>query len=231
MTDIGSQEDIKDRLKSYTPPWYGDESRFQNASLEGFAKADSDVYKFLAVLKQQSRLKTATSFFLDLASEDFLNGFLRRRPHENDDVYRKALLANILREKSTKKGIAAFIKDYTGHEPIMFEPWNHEDVGGAYNVLGFAWNNPTCYWGGSAPYTGYITVFLDPIHFKKLWGLNVPTVGWNFNQANATDTLGVYMSAEAFNDLLSIPAIIELINFFKCYGTRVLIEFREVENG
>jgi len=231
MADIGNKEDIKNRLKSYTPPWYGEDSVFQKASLEGFAAAYHFDYTLLDYIIKQSRLATATDFLLDLAAEDFFNGFLRRSPGEDDDLFRKTILVNVLREKATKTGIAKFLKDYTGYEPIMFEPWNYEDVGGAYDVPNFAFDNPNCYWGSGDPYTGYITVFLHPINFKKFWAWDVPTVGWDFDQSADLEVLGVYMTAEAFDDLLHIPVIIRLINFFKCYGTRVLVEFREVQNG
>lgn len=231
MDDIGSKEDIKSRLKSYTPPWYGEDAIFQGASQDGFATAYVDIYQLLAYIKLQTRLATATDFLLDLAAKDFLNSFLWRGPGEDDDRFRKTLLTNILREKATRTGIAKFIKDYTGYDPIMFEPWDAGSIGGAYNTLNFAFDNPNCYWGGDAPYTGYITVFLHPINFKKLWGWNVETVGYNYNQEDAVDTLGVYLSADAFDNLLNIPVIVRLIEFFKCYGTRVLVEFREVENG
>lgn len=118
----GDQADFRQRLRLTLPTrWFADAAPVLDGILLGFAASWSSLYSFLQFVIGQSRVKTASDEFLDLAAQDFLSPQLPRRPNETDDVYRIRLLAALRRSGATRPAIvdAAAAAGYTAQ---IFEP-------------------------------------------------------------------------------------------------------------
>jgi hypothetical protein len=111
--------------------------------------------------KLQMRIQTATDINLDLISKDYLGNSLPRRTNENDDTYRKRILANVVRERATRKGMSNSIQVLTGHYPVIYEPWNGSDNGYLNEPTTLALNLSVGGLGTVAPYQAWIYVYLD----------------------------------------------------------------------
>lgn len=123
--------DMLTRQKAGLPrSWFPDTSPVLDALLSGATAVFQGAYDLLLYVGQQSRLKTATGGWLDLAAYDFLGLRFRRRPGQTDDNFRAALIAEIFRERVTRRGIKKAVEDLTAVEARIFEPWNPTDCGG-----------------------------------------------------------------------------------------------------
>jgi hypothetical protein len=148
----GDQADIKTRILAILPPWFtSGNSPKANALLSGFSSAAAAVYSLIQVAKTQSRIRTATSYFLDLAAFDFFGrGFQRRAGPEADANYRARIIAEIFRPRVTRPALVNAVTQLVGVPPRVFEPWREADTG----ALG--WLAPPSFgFGGTAlPFTG-----------------------------------------------------------------------------
>jgi hypothetical protein len=124
---IGDQTDIFNRLKANLVPWFGNNSPDIDALLQGTAKTDSTIYQLIANTSLQARIKTATGESLDLISLDFFAGKLPRHPNENDSSFRSRILANLIQERATRKGMITVLTNLTGRAPAVIEGWNAFD--------------------------------------------------------------------------------------------------------
>ena len=136
----GDQIDMRHRLRLTLPArWFGDVAPILDGILLGFGSAWATLYQLLQFVIGQSRIKTATDVFLDMAAQDFLGDSLPRRPQEGDISYRTRLQAAMRRQQATRAAIvdAAYA---AGYEVTIFEPAQPVNTG-AYNVSsGLAWN-------------------------------------------------------------------------------------------
>ena len=116
---VGDQNDMLTRLKAALPNrWFGDVSPFRDAVLSGFANVLSSMYGLIQYAKAQTRIATATDGFLDLISFDFFGLNLLRKSGEADNPFRARILATLLREKATRKGIIATLVALTAALPL-----------------------------------------------------------------------------------------------------------------
>lgn len=123
--------DMLTRQKAGLPRgWFPDVSPVLDALLTGATSVFQSSYDLLLYVGQQSRLSTASDGWLDLAAYDFLGLRFRRHSGQTDDSFRAALLAEIFRERVTRRGIEQAVEDLTGIEVRTFEPWNPTDCGG-----------------------------------------------------------------------------------------------------
>lgn len=138
----GDQTDMLARLKGALPlSWFKDETPTLDALLSGIAWALAFVYGLISYAQLQTRIGTAKDGFLDLISADFFGTSLLRRNAEMDTSYRPRILAQLLREKATRKGMVGMLTTLTGRAPIVFEPERPADTGGwgggcGYGVAG-----------------------------------------------------------------------------------------------
>lgn len=179
---IGDINDVKARLLQNLPSqWFGlGENLILSAVLLGFATPTAFNYTQFAYILLQTRLQTATQDNLDLISLDYFGHEFPRNVGEMDNAYRKRLLALLLLERGTKKGLHDAIVIMTGHEPVMFEPWDGAFCG-YYNVAStLGYNIFGCYGtgGGAGAYQGWIDVFVDPT--PPLTDLNIIQLIFNF---------------------------------------------------
>jgi hypothetical protein len=136
----GDQDDISARIIALVPTrWFADLNPIRDAIIAGAANALALVYSILQYVKAQTRIGTATDGFLDLISFDYFGGSFPRRSAEQDAPFRQRILANLLRERATRKGITDALVTLTGRAPDIFEPWRIADTG-AYNNSRMGYN-------------------------------------------------------------------------------------------
>jgi len=140
MSTTGTQGNISDRLKSILPPsWFP----FPNAPntfdfLQGFASIASGLYSLIVFAKLQTRISTATGFFLDLMSFDFFGRAFPRNPGESDAAFSAGIKKELLRVRATRQGISQALIDLTGQTPIIFEPTKPSDTGAYRYAMGYS---------------------------------------------------------------------------------------------
>ncbi len=137
---IGDENDFGSRLRLTLPDhWFADTPPVLQGLLGGLSSAWAMLYSVLQVVKQQSRIATATNGFLDLASADFFADRLPRRTSEDDNAFRARILAAMQRERATRASLIAAASD-AGFTAQVFEPARIADTG-AYSVAGaIAWS-------------------------------------------------------------------------------------------
>lgn len=218
----GDTQDIFERLVGLLPPWFGDFSPNRDAFLEGgAATVDSFAYDFYAYAKIQTRIKTATGEFLDLISKDFFGKSLPRRALETDESFRKRILATLLREKATRKGISDAIKNLTGFTPRMIELWRPIDCGGYNVVSSLAYNTFGCYGSGNYAYQGFIDVYVK-------FGQGMSQFSGYQSYYGGYGTHGgksylYYGNDKYVGDYISDKEIYDLINLVKAEGTKIWV--------
>lgn len=186
----GDQNDIANRLNAVLPPWFGSsETPILTGILAAFSESGSVLYSEIAYVQLQTRITSATDINLDQIALDFfgLNNFLRN-PGENDASYRARIIASILHERATRRGMVTILTLLTGQAPVIFEPMRPADGGGyaiagcGYDVAG-GWSNP------NVPYQCFIKVFTPVIPtISSLAGWNIPTGAWNTPSYEAWNT-------------------------------------------
>jgi hypothetical protein len=139
----GDSNDILTRVKMLIPfRWFSWVAPLRDAVLGGLSDSTAWCYSWLVYIKQQSRIATSTGPFLDLISYDFLGRHLPRG-QMNDSLYRTRIMATILQERVTRKGMINAVNMIIGSNPIVFEPWNTGDAGawtgGSFKCPNFAW--------------------------------------------------------------------------------------------
>ena len=141
--------DVTERLYSLLPQgWFPDlvDSPNLNAVLSLLAGAysnDTDgLWQFLEYVAQQSRIFTASGFWLDIAASDYFGAMLQRHTNESDDSFRRRIILNLLAPRGTRPALVANVTNLTGFVPKIVELRNTGDCG-AYASL----NAPV--WGGA----------------------------------------------------------------------------------
>ena len=127
----GDSNDMLARIKRVVPSrWFAYVAPLRDAVLGGLADQLAWIYSFIAFAKLQTRISTATGFFLDLIAFDYFGLFIRRRVAEIDMAFSARIKKEILRERVTRKGMIQALTDLTGKAPIVFEPSSTFDAGG-----------------------------------------------------------------------------------------------------
>jgi hypothetical protein len=140
----GDQTDIFNRLKGLLPNgWFQEPTPVLDALLTGIASALSYAYGLIAYSYLQTRIRTATDYFLDLISLDFFGTAWQRRANESDTSFRNRILALLLLAKGTRPGMSNMLTVVTGNKPRIFEPIRVADTG--------CYGSPTFH----APFIGY----------------------------------------------------------------------------
>lgn len=129
----GDATDIRARVKSTLPPWFGDTNPILSALIAGLAAALANFYAVYLYAALQTRIKTATDGWLDLIAADFFGTRIARKQNQTDASFRSLIIANLFRERATRKAIIQVLTDLTGRAPIVIEPQRPADCG-AYGV-------------------------------------------------------------------------------------------------
>ena len=132
----GDRGDLARRLRELLPAqWFGDDTPNLDAVLQALGESLAFAHRVIDYADHQTRVMTATHGWLDLVAADFFGDGLPRRPGQSDRSYRALIVANLMRERATRAGLARMLRDLTGQEPVIFEPTRPDDTG-AYSVLG-----------------------------------------------------------------------------------------------
>jgi len=160
------------RLKAVLPPqWCGDDTPVLDAVLGGAAAMWSWLYGLLQAARQETRLATADTSFLDMIAQDYCGTRLERRGGEADDLYRLRIQQELRRDRATRGAVISVLTDLTGRAPVVFEPARPADTGawgvaGGYGAAGG--------WGSLAlPFQCFVTAFRPTgqgIGFVSGWG-------------------------------------------------------------
>lgn len=125
----GDSGDIQARVKRLIPNrWFAWVAPIRDAILGGLSDSAAWSYSLYQYAVTQHRIATSTGVFLDLISYDFLGRFLPRNGN-TDAVFKAQIVATILQERVTRKGMINAITTLTGTPPVIFEPWNTGDAG------------------------------------------------------------------------------------------------------
>lgn len=209
----GDQSDMESRIRAtLVPSWFGGTSPIVDAIVKGAAYLLAFAYSMFAYAKLQTRIKTATDIWLDLISNDFLGSRLPRRANELDDPYRQRIMARILRETTTRKGMHDALTTLTGREPVIFEPRKPADTG-SYGA-GAGYNVGGGYGSMKMPYQALI-IALRPL------GSGVPTVTGYGKAAGGYGTASrfEYASLDMVQSAVSDQDIYSLVDEVKPAGT------------
>ena len=156
------------RLKSLLPGgWFADPTPVADGVLSGFAALFTSANDFISFARLQTRLRTATGGFLDLAALDYFGGGLARRAGETDAPYRARLLAQLFLEKATRRGLSRALETLTGRAPVIFEPARPADTGG-YGVA--------CGYGAAGGYGSLLMPYQALVTAYRPAGQGVPLV-------------------------------------------------------
>lgn len=144
-------QDVIERLYSLLPQgWFPDLEDAPNVtavlSMIGSVYSndlETGLYQFLQYAQQQSRVHTATDFWLDMIAEDFFGSSISRHNSETDDSFRRRIIVNLLAPRATRCALNANLQNLTGFPPEIIELRNTGDCG-SYTSL----DNPI--WGGAA---------------------------------------------------------------------------------
>jgi hypothetical protein len=215
----GDQNDIFNRLKANLVPWFGNDSPSLDALLQGTAKTDSTVYSLIADASLQCRIKTATGDALDLISLDFFGGKMPRHPNENDASFRNRILANIVQERATRKGMITVLINLTGRTPIIVEGFHTFGIGAYDQTLyydtgyGFGWLQP---------YTAIIYAYRpQPEGFVGIGAYDAGSFGYDFHFNNA------YVSINDEIIFVTDQDIIDAIEATKPFGTFMYVSISD----
>lgn len=130
---VGDLENMVARQAMALPPWWGPPGIIPAVLRVPVVMAGAVgvyIYDFLTYARKQTRILTATGFWVDLIAFDFFGNRIRRRDNQSDDAFRRRILLEMFRERVTRPALRSVLKDMTGYEPIIFEPGRPSDVGG-----------------------------------------------------------------------------------------------------
>ena len=128
---IGDATDMLRRLKAVLPArWFADDSPILDGMLTGLSWGWTWVYGLLTYVRAQTRIATATDVWLDIIAQDFFATRVFRRPSELDNVLRRRIQRELVRERGTRAAVISVLTDLTGRMPQVFEPARPADTGG-----------------------------------------------------------------------------------------------------
>jgi len=230
----GSAVDIYNRLLTQLPPWFGGSHPVLDVVLSAYVQTASFAYNSqVQYLPPQMRIQTAYGDNLDLISQDYFGGSLPRRDGENDDTFRQRILATLLQEKATRRGMDNALYILTGFHPTIFEPWFPTDTGG-YNVpSSLAYGDSSVpgsgfgsYGSGSYAYQAFVDVYVSQYQGLGVYsGYNSDYGGYNAYGAPATFWYG---GESLINAIITDQDIYHTINLTKVYGTIIWVAIHRI---
>ena len=126
----GDSQDMLVRLRAVLPArWFPDESPVLDAVLAGLSSAWAWCYGLVQYARAQTRIATATDFWLDIVAGDFFGNALLRRSGEDDAPFRGRILGNLFQDRGTRAALVSTLTHLTGRTPVVFEPAHATDTG------------------------------------------------------------------------------------------------------
>lgn len=176
---VGDSADFLTRLRAVLPTrWFSDASPVLNGVLAGLADTWQRIYYLYNYALMQTRVATASDFWLDRISTDFFGPRLPRRSGEADAAFRIRILRELRRERGTRMALCSALTDLTGRAPGIFEPARPGDTGG-YSIGGVGY----CVGGGygslQMPYQCFVTAYRPSASgIAYAAGYNIATGGY-----------------------------------------------------
>lgn len=190
----GTPSDILDRVKKTLPGrWFAWVAPYRDAVIGGLSDSASWCYGLVGYARAQIRIASAYGIWLDLIARDFLGTYLVRGTLD-DNSFRSRLLATILQERVTRKGMIAAVTAITGNVPVVFEPWNTGDTG-AYSRTRASGATQYGQFGYGVGLGGYGNMNLPAQVFMKVkrgFPSGIPNVGGWAHTATSIKTPGGY---------------------------------------
>lgn len=197
----GDLEDMIDRQAAVLPPWFGAPGTVPavlRLPLSMAGAVGSYIYDLIGYAKLQTRLKTATGGWLDLAAFDFFGRRIRRREGQGDESFRRRILIELFRPRATRPAMISVLRDATGVTPRIFEPARPEDSGAWGAAGGMGYGASGVYGSTSLPGTAFIDVFRRPdAGIPYAAGYGTPAAGYG------TGSRAVYSSLEQITGQLT----------------------------
>lgn len=166
----GDAQDFVSRIKAVLPAgWFRGDTPVLDALLNGIASALASVYSLAAYARLQTRISTATDGFLDLISFDYFGSALPRNLQESDASFRNRILAALLQERGTRRGLIRVLQLLTERTPWVFEPACPADTGG-YGVGGVGYGAGGGYGSLALPCQAFVVAY-------RPTGQGIPLVG------------------------------------------------------
>lgn len=156
----GNSDDMLARLRSLVPAgWFASlTAPVRDVVFGGLSDALAFSYGQLQAVRAQTRITTASGWFLDLIGWDFFGARFLRRSGESDATWRARIINEILRPRATRAAIIRALSDLTGWRPIVIELFNPQDCGG-YGSGRFAYGASGCWGSRDAKNELLITAF------------------------------------------------------------------------
>ncbi|MBI1214136.1 MAG: hypothetical protein GC190_21955 [Alphaproteobacteria bacterium] len=129
-----------------------------DALLQAYSWALAFFFTLYTYAKLQTRIMTATDGWLDLISADFFGAALLRAANQSDDSYRARIIANLFRERGTRKAIVLVLEQLTGRTPTIFEFLRPADTGG-YSTGGVGYGAGGGYGSFAMAYQAFVDAF------------------------------------------------------------------------
>lgn len=127
---VGDVTDIVGRIRAVLPKrWFSEQPPNLIGLLTGIATPLSWLYSLLTYVVTQSRLTTASDFWLDLAAFDFFGSEFTRRPQESDASLLSRIQQTMFQEAATRPALVSALAALTGKTPVVFEPARCLDTG------------------------------------------------------------------------------------------------------
>ena len=150
--------DMRARLRGVLPArWHAEANETLDAVLSGLAEGWQWVRGLVDEVRAQARIATATGRTLDLAAADYFGPRIRRRTGQGDAAFRGVILRELLRERATRPGLVAALRDLTGRAPVVFEPRRPADTGGW--GAGCAWGAAGGWGSMMLPHQVFVTAY------------------------------------------------------------------------
>lgn len=201
MTD--DQPGMQQRLRSLLPRWFPDASPILDGVLAGLAAGAAFLRQLTAYAALQARIKTATDGWLDLIADDFFGGTLVRAVGQADESFRSRILANLLRERVTRRALEQVLTDLTGTPPVVVEPMRPADTGG-YGSGGVGYGVAGAYGSLLMPLQCLVRVKRPPAQgIPDVAGYGVPTGGYGEPSRAVYASLADVQGAVTDADILS----------------------------
>lgn len=210
-------EDIQNRLVRLLPQrWWSNPAPIRDAILGGASDLLAWGQSLFVYAKFQMRLATATDFWIDIFSYDYLGLTTQRRTNEADADYRVRVGKELVRERVTRAGMYQALLDLTGNPPIIIEPFNGGDVG-AWDVSWWGWDTGGA-WGDSIPSQVFITVQRTGVGvgIANVGGWDTGYLGW--------DQYGMWTDSSMVTGAVTDQDIYDCINRTKPAGVTVWVQ-------
>jgi hypothetical protein len=220
--EIGTADEIVNRVKHLIPNrWFSYAAPIRDAILGGIADGAAWCYSLIRYTRRQIRIASASGPWLDLIAFDYFQRKLKRSPNQADDAFRARIQAELLRERVTREGMVRAIKDLTGKEPWIFEPWHPKDTGAWQTpVSKFAWNRGGGWGSMNLPAQTFMTVYRPGLQ-------GIPRVGgWGSSASSWNGTGTEWVDLSMVGGPVTDADIVQTIVNTKPTGSKIWVRLR-----